>query len=156
VPYLVPLSAFDQEIAEAERLLSQFGDVSTTFDGRANVRVAFSVEAPGYGLPHDATFELAEWYRRTDQGWLRRRYKFEYRPRSSRKAHHMGHRGSRRPHLHCAPPGRPSRAHYEDHERLLRPTAEELGSLHLSGRPIDCRGLRRLEAHGDVEEDAGE
>lgn len=143
MPYLVPLAAFDQQLDEHAAFLSQFGTVSASRDGRTDVRVRFRVEAPGYGLPALAAFEYVEWYQRTTQGWRRERYAFEYRPTDSRRAHHM-RVGPAAPHQHCEPPGRPSRTHYADDERLLIPTARELGDLFASGRPIDCRGLRRL------------
>lgn len=153
MPYFVPLAAFEQQLDEYARFLSQFGNVAASQDGRTDVRVRFLVEAPGYGLPELAGFEYVEWYHRTAQGWRRERYKFEYRPLDSRRAHHMAI-GPAAPHQHCEPPGSRSRTHYADDERLLIPTARELGDLLASGRPIDCRGLRRLAtARGASHED---
>lgn len=149
--YLIPLSGFDQEITEAARMLAQLGDVDAHVTGSASVHVSFVVDAPGYGLPTAAVFEFSEWFHRSDQGWLRERYAYEYRPLDSRKAHHMGHSGVTGPHQHCEPPGRRASAHYGDHERLLRPTAEELATVFARRRPIDCRGLRRLRG-SDVRE----
>ena len=148
MPFLIPRSGFDQEISETEGFLSQFGDVRTDLYRGTRVRISFVVAAPGYELPTEAVFEFHEWYRRSDEGWLRERYSYEYRPAESRKAHHLGHPGLRRAHQHCEPRGRRSRLHYDDHERLLRPTAEELGALHASGKPIECGGLRRLYGAG--------
>ncbi len=113
-------------------------------EGKARVRLSFVVDAPGYGLPKEAELEFVEWYHRTAQGWLRERYVFEYRPVGSRRAHHFGQPGLEAAHQHCEPPGQRSDAHYADYERLLRPAAEELGSLLASREPIDCRGLRTL------------
>lgn len=143
MPYLVPLAAFDQQLQEHARFLAQFGNVDAHYDGRVDVRIRFLVEAPGHGLPKRADIEFVEWYRRTAQGWLRMRYKFEYRPADSRRAHHMAV-GPAAPHQHCEPPGRRSRTHYADDERLLLPTARDLGSLFVSQEVIDCRGLQRL------------
>src|SRR5579859_5637516 len=118
MPYLVPLAAFDQQLHEHARLLAQFGSVEAYYEGRVDVRTRFLVEAPGYGLPTQADFEFVEWYRRTTQGWLRLRYKFEYRPADGRRAHHLAV-GPADPHQHCEPPGRRSKTHYADDERLL-------------------------------------
>jgi hypothetical protein len=149
VPYLLPLTGLAQQLDETEKLLSQLGTVGAELDEGPNMRVSFKVDAPGYGLPTEAIFEFREWYQRTAQGWLRQRYAYEYRPGSGRKAHHMGHPGLRRAHQHCEPPGASTGTHYEDHERLLEPTAEELGALHARRRPIDCRELRPLRRKGD-------
>ncbi|MEK7862013.1 MAG: hypothetical protein AAB295_01975 [Chloroflexota bacterium] len=149
--YLVPLAAFDQQLHEHARLLAQFGNVEASHEGRVDVRTRFLVAAPGYGLPKQADFEFVEWYRRTAQGWLRLRYRFEYRPVNSRRAHHMAV-GPAVPHQHCEPPGRRSKTHYVDDERLLLPTARELGDLFVYQRAIDCRGLRRLRPHSSAPE----
>ncbi len=145
MPYVIPASGFDQSIDEAAQFLSQFGDVDLQVDGSTDIRVSSLVTAPGYGAPIEVVFEYREWYHLTDQGWLRVRYKFEYRPKDSRKAYHHGHPGEWGAHQHCEPSGRKSGNHYQDHERVLLQAAEELGRLYASGAPIDCVGLRRLD-----------
>lgn len=145
MPYLLPNSGFDQTLDEIEQLLSPFGDVSVQRDGTTDTRISFLVSAPGYGQPQEAVFEYREWYHLTSQGWLRVRYKFEYRPTDSRKAYHNGHQGHWGPHQHCEPRGRRSGNHYADYERLLQPTIEELGLLYARHEQIECIGLRRLD-----------
>lgn len=142
MPYLIPASGFGQAVDEVERRLRVFGDVTIADEGDAARRVRFLIDAPGWGLPPAATFEFVEWFDRTAQGWLRVRYKFEYRPTSSRRAHHQhGREGF---HQHCEPPGRRFPRHYADDERLLLPTLEAFAELYASGEPIRCTGLRML------------
>jgi hypothetical protein len=152
MPYLVRLAAFDQQLRECAGLLSKFGSVDVEQHGTVAVLVRFRVEAPGYGQPKLADFEFAEWYQHTRQGWLRLRYKFEYRPVDSRRAHHMAV-GPARPHQHCEPPGKRSSTHYIDYERLLMPTAQELGDLFIFRQPIDCGGLKKLPGKLDRSEE---
>ena len=157
MPYLIPANGFDQSIDELAVMLSQYGDVHLARDGATDVRVRFTVEAPGYGEPLEATFEYCEWFHATAEGWLRRRYKFEYRPTGSRKAYHHGHAGGWGAHQHCEPPGRTSGNHYADYERVLLQAVEEFGRLYASETPIVCFGLRRLEKRDlsvDTEGDA--
>lgn len=144
MPILVPASGFAQGLDEIESRLLPFGSITVTDDGDASRRVRFLVDAPGFGLPTVAVFEFVEWFDRTAQGWLRVRYKFEYRPAASRKAHH--HHGSWGFHQHCEPPGRASTDHYEDDERLIMQTVDAFTQLYASGQPIQCVGLRKLRS----------
>lgn len=143
MPVLVPASGFDQSLEEVAQRLDPFGRVEATRDdGRNGCRVHFLVDAPGRGQPTIARFEFVEWYDRSREGWLRTRYKFEYRPLDSRKAHHD--HGPWSFHQHCAAPGKPNTDHFADDERLLLPTAELLFEAYARSEPIWCGGLRKL------------
>lgn len=157
MPYVIPASGFEQSLDELAQMLSQYGDVHLQRDGSTDIRVSFVVEAPGYGEQLEAVFEYCEWFHPTTQGWLRQRYRFEYRPNGSRKAYHHGHSGGWGTHQHCEPPGRRSGNHYADYERVLQQAAEEFGRLYARPTPISCFGLRRLDTRDtrtDTEVDA--
>ena len=144
MPFLVPGGAFAQALDEVAKLVGSYGTLDALDEGgRHRRRVSFVLTLPGYGLPTQATLEYSERYRRTDQGWLREGYRFEYRtvdPRSRRAHHQHGRAGI---HQHCEPTGGTSRDHYEDVERLLLPTHEDFSALWTHGEPVRCLGLKR-------------
>ena len=145
MPFVRPARTFAQTLDEIAKRLARYGDVEAADEGTGIRRrdLSFVVTAPGYGMPLVATFEFRERYRRMAAGWLREAYVFEYRPLSpkSRRAHHE--HGTWGIHQHCEPPGKSSDEHYQDVERLLEPTAEELAGLYDRGEQIRCLGLRR-------------
>ena len=141
--FLVPAGGFTQALEETSKQLAGLGAVQAGDDrGDTIRRVSFLVNAPGWGAVTTTVFDYREEYQRTDQGWLRTRYVFEYRtidPRS-RRAHHR--HGVWDIHQHCEPPGRPSGEHYTDVERLLQATHEAFARVYELSAPIVCSGLR--------------
>jgi hypothetical protein len=148
MPFLRPTTTLAQTLDEITKQLAKYGSVDASDDeGTRQRNVAFVVDVPGYGVPTVATFEYRERFKRSAQGWLRDAYVFEYRtaaPRTRRAHHEHAPEGI---HQHCEPPGRPSRAHYADVERLLLPTHEDFAGLYDRGGPIRCLGPKRRRRH---------
>lgn len=144
---LVAFAAFQRRFEEIEKMLASVGEAETRDSGadRASRSVSFTVNAPGYGLPREATFEYRERYRRTDEGWLREAYEYEYRPQPppSRRAHHDHRPYGVHQHCHEASFSRP-RSHYLDRARLLEEVHEAFEHLYAEGGPVQCAGLHPL------------
>jgi hypothetical protein len=126
-------------------MLKDIGEVTLEESHSAEVRrVLFRTDAPGYGLPVEATLEYRERYRRIARGWQRERYFYEYRrPSDGRIAYHdhppLGL------HQHCHEHDASQRTrHFIDHPRTLEETHERFAEIHLHRVPIDCGGLRPL------------
>lgn len=138
-------------------------DLYSRFDrlGRVNLqdlganrsirKLVIDLVVPGQGGPlrDEARFRYQEWWRRSSVGWLRFRYDYDYFDLLSgaRRGYHLHPLNGRVvPHAVCEVAPRPGAGgHYEAHEVDLLAAHEEFEAQYASGRPIDCRGLRRID-----------
>ena len=101
------------------------------------------MEGPGYGLPIEAVFDYTESFERVRPDlWTMTSYAYEYRevPPAGRRAHHW-HDGSW--HVHCVDPRHPRRNHhFRGYAVTIFEAHEEFAAIYLSGRHVDCAGLR--------------
>jgi hypothetical protein len=101
-------------------------------------------------LPDEARFRYQEWWRRSSLGWVRVRYDYDYFDLA--KGGHRGYHlhplgeGDAVPHAVCVlADGSGEGRHYLAHEVDLLAVHEEFERDYAASRPIDCRGLRRID-----------
>lgn len=118
---------------------------------RSTRKLVIDLVVPGQGgpLPDDARFRYQEWWRRSPVGWLRFRYGYDYFDLASgaRRGFHLHPlKGRVVPHAVCVlASGVGEGRHYAAFEVDLLAAHEEFEAQYASGRPIDCRGLRRID-----------
>lgn len=139
----------DRRVAMLEKKFAPTGDLEVEDVGarRRRRRVRFTIIAPGFGLPTEATFVYSERYARRAEGWLLVAYAYEYlpAPRPSRRAHHL--HGPWGTHQHCVDPRRPRAPHhFRDYRQVMEQAHEEFTRLHALHRPIRCRDLVPIRA----------
>jgi hypothetical protein len=144
--------AFEQRKATVLAILDDLGPIRDEDSGKLNEIRRFGVEldAPEPPLASRARFRYLEWWSRDGRGWQLGRYQYDYFDRvdRARLAYHRHNLpgGPNMLHRHCEPPDRsPSAPHFRAYEVDLLEAHEEFAALYVSGRPINCAGLRPLQ-----------
>jgi hypothetical protein len=142
---------FEQRKTTVLSILDHLGDVELVDAGRGrrDRRLRFTVAAPGHGLPDEAAFIYAEWYRRASRGWRLTRYQYDYVDlrRGGRFGYHWHALRRRSPvhHAHCEEHlGAAVSPHYRAYELSLLEAHEEFARLYAAEAQIDCSALRPL------------
>lgn len=143
--------AFEQRTATILAILDDFGPVRDEDTGKQEDVRRFEVEvdSPEAPLAVQARFRYLEWWSRDGRGWRLVRYQYDSfdRVHRSRLAYHR-HDLAGEPdllHIHCEPSRKPPSArHFRAYEVDLLEAHEEFAALYVSGRAIDCAGLRPL------------
>lgn len=127
-------------------ILEPHGDVEIIDVAAPTTRyIRLRASAPGYGLPHAATYDYEEWYRRWRREWVLTAFQYELRFQPAPRGRFGYHWHDGVHHVHCDE-GQPSGPgdHYLGYAVDLVPHAHpSLSRMFASGR-IDCTGLLRV------------
>lgn len=143
--------AFEQRKATVSAILDDLGPIRDEDSGKLEDVRRFEVEldSPESPLAARARFRYLEWWARDGRRWRLAKYQYDYVDliHRSRLAYHRHNLPGATDlhHIHCEPPDRPPSApHFRAYEVDLLEAHEDFAALYVSGRPINCAGLRPL------------